>query len=260
MRQKLPDGILILGIGDLRPGGGEGGEGQGDRGRFQPRAQRQKTSRCATPNDIYVSRVGFDEYAAGQMAANRFAEKGAKAMICVQEEVGDGTQTERCAGMGQVAKAKGVKVRSRRGRSRSWQDGVDHRGGHLRSHPDAGRSRRHRATRNRWTGRRQAGGLGGRCKPRASDVSPDIVGMIQKGDLDFTMDQQGWWRGYISVLELVHYIRYGLIQSNYFLTGPQIVHDGRPTPTLSPGWPLREFADIGARRRPRGGLTAARAR
>jgi hypothetical protein len=38
--------------------------------------------------------------------------------------------------------------------------------------------------------------------------------MIQKGDLDFTMDQQGWWRGYISVLELVHYIRYGLIQSN----------------------------------------------
>ena len=27
----------------------------------------------------------------------------------------------------------------------------------------------------------------------------------------------------MSVLELVHYIRYGLIQSNYFLTGPQIV-------------------------------------
>ena len=29
--------------------------------------------------------------------------------------------------------------------------------------------------------------------------------------------------GYISVLEMVHYVRYGLIQSNYFLTGPQIV-------------------------------------
>ena len=55
------------------------------------------------------------------------------------------------------------------------------------------------------------------------DVSPEIVALIQAGDLDFTMDQQGWWRGYISVLEMVHYIRYGLIQSNYFLTGPQIV-------------------------------------
>ena len=55
------------------------------------------------------------------------------------------------------------------------------------------------------------------------DVSPELVSMIQAGDLDFTMDQQGWWRGYISVLELVHYIRYGLVQSNYFLTGPQIV-------------------------------------
>jgi simple sugar transport system substrate-binding protein len=25
------------------------------------------------------------------------------------------------------------------------------------------------------------------------------------------------------VLEMVHYIRYGLVQSNYFLSGPQIV-------------------------------------
>ena len=51
---------------------------------------------------------------------------------------------------------------------------------------------------------------GGRLQTAGFDVSPGIVGMIQKGDLDFTMDQQGWWRGYISVLELVHYIRYGL--------------------------------------------------
>ena len=43
------------------------------------------------------------------MAANRLVEKGAKSMICVQEEVGDGTQTERAAGMQQVAQAKGVK-------------------------------------------------------------------------------------------------------------------------------------------------------
>ena len=60
-------------------------------------------------------------------------------------------------------------------------------------------------------------------RARAGYIWITAVIKIQKGDLDFTMDQQGWWRGYISVLELVHYIRYGLIQSNFFLTGPQIV-------------------------------------
>ena len=47
--------------------------------------------------------------------------------------------------------------------------------------------------------------------------------LIQDGELTFTMDQQGYWRGYISVMELVHYIRYGLVQANYFLTGPILV-------------------------------------
>jgi simple sugar transport system substrate-binding protein len=49
------------------------------------------------------------------------------------------------------------------------------------------------------------------------------VALIQAGDLTFTMDQQGWWRGYIAVMQLVHNIRYGLLQANYYLTGPIIV-------------------------------------
>ena len=102
-----PDGILILGIGDLDAVAKEAKD-KGIAVAFNP-APSVKDKPLRDPNDIYVSRVGADEYAAGQMAANRFAEKGAKSMICVQEEVGDGTQTERCAGMEQVAKAKGVK-------------------------------------------------------------------------------------------------------------------------------------------------------
>ena len=55
------------------------------------------------------------------------------------------------------------------------------------------------------------------------DVLPDLVKIIQDGDLTFTIDQQGYWRGYISVLQLVHYVRYGLVQANYYLTGPILV-------------------------------------
>ena len=102
-----PDGILILGIGDLDPVAKEAKD-KGVAVAFNP-APSVKDQPLRDPNDVYVSRVGADEYAAGQMAANRFAEKGAKSLICIQEEVGDGTQSERCAGMEQIAKAKGAK-------------------------------------------------------------------------------------------------------------------------------------------------------
>jgi simple sugar transport system substrate-binding protein len=55
------------------------------------------------------------------------------------------------------------------------------------------------------------------------DIDEPTIKGIKDGTVAFTIDQQAWWRGYIPVLEVVHAIRYGLIQSNYFLTGPSIV-------------------------------------
>jgi simple sugar transport system substrate-binding protein len=214
-----PDGILILGIGDL-DAVAQDAKSKGIAVSFNP-APSVKDQPLRDPKDVYISRVGADEYAAGQLAAQTFANKGSKSMICLQEEVGDGTQTQRCAGMAQVAKASNAKY--------------DHVAGdpdpgktasiveaYLRSHTDVDAVLA--------TGQPATAGIvaakqavGKPLQTAGFDVSPDIVSMIQKGSLDFTMDQQGWWRGYMSVLEMVHYIRYGLIQANYFLTGPQIV-------------------------------------
>src|SRR5271165_2409712 len=121
-----PDGILILGIGDLDAVANEAKD-KGIAVAFNP-APSVKDQPLRDPSDVYVSRVGADEYAAGQMAANRFVEKGAKSMICVQEEVGDGTQTERCAGMQQVAQAKGRKYEHVAGDPEPRQDCIDRRG------------------------------------------------------------------------------------------------------------------------------------
>jgi len=214
-----PDGILILGIGDLDAVAKEAKD-KGIAVAFNP-APSVKDQPLRDPNDVYISRVGADEYAAGAMAATRFADKGSKSMICVQEEVGDGTQTQRCAGMEQVAKAKGAKYDHVAGDPDPGKTASIVQA-YLQSHPDVDAVVA--------TGQPATAGIvaakqavGKPIQTAGFDVSPDIVGMIQKGDLDFTMDQQGWWRGYISVLEMVHYVRYGLIQSNYFLTGPQIV-------------------------------------
>ena len=46
---------------------------------------------------------------------------------------------------------------------------------------------------------------------------------IKDGRQAFTIDQQQFWRGYMPVLLLTHYIKYGLLEANYFLTGPTIV-------------------------------------
>jgi simple sugar transport system substrate-binding protein len=222
IRQSIatkPDGILILGIGDLDAVAKEA-KAKGIAVAFNP-APSVKDQPLRDPKDVYVSRVGADEYAAGAMAATNFISKGAKSIICVQEEVGDGTQTQRCAGMSSAAAAAGAKY------------------DHVAGDPDPGKTativeaylRAHPAVNAVLaTGQPATAGIvaakkavGRSIQTAGFDVSPDIISMIQKGDLDFTMDQQGWWRGYISVLELVHNVRYHLVQANYFLTGPTIV-------------------------------------
>jgi simple sugar transport system substrate-binding protein len=128
-----PDGILILGIGDLDAVAKEA-KGKGIALAYNP-APSVKDHPLRDPNDIYVSRVGADEYAAGQMAADRFVDRSAESMICVQEEVGDGTQTERCAGMQQVAKAKGDKYDHVAGDPDPGKTALTVEA-NLRSHPD----------------------------------------------------------------------------------------------------------------------------
>jgi simple sugar transport system substrate-binding protein len=215
-----PDGILILGIGDLDAVAKEA-KAAGIAVAFNP-APSAKDQPLRDPNDIYVSRVGADEYAAGAMAAQRMIDKGAKSIICVQEEVGDGTQTSRCQGMSDTATKAGIKYDHVAGDPDSGKtDNLVE--AYLRAHADVDGivATGQPATAGIVAAKKAVGRSP--MQTAGFDVSPDIISMIQKGDLDFTMDQQGWWRGYISVMEMVHYVRYGLIQSNYFLTGPQIV-------------------------------------
>jgi simple sugar transport system substrate-binding protein len=214
-----PDGILILGIGDLDAVAQEAKD-KGIAVAYNP-APPVNEQPLRDPDDIYVARVGADEYAAGAMAAQRFIDQGSQSMICVQEEVGDGTQTARCQGMSDVAAANGVPYDHVAGDPDPGKTATLVEA-YLRSHPevDAVVATGQPATAGIVTAKQA---VGRPVQTAGFDVSPDIVAMIQAGDLDFTMDQQGWWRGYMSVLALVHNIRYGLVQANYFLTGPTIV-------------------------------------
>lgn len=215
-----PDGILILEIGNLDAIARRATDA-GIAVALNP-APPAAEQPLRDPADVYVSRVGADEYAAGAMAAQRMIDNGAQSLICVQQNVGDGTQTSRCKAMSDIADASGVQFEHVAGDPDPGQTATIVEA-YLRSHPDVDGvvATGQPATAGIVTAKKAVGRSP--LQTAGFDVSPDIVAMIQAGDLDFTMDQQGWWRGYISVLELVHYVRYGLVQSNYFLTGPQIV-------------------------------------
>jgi simple sugar transport system substrate-binding protein len=214
-----PDGIVILGIGDL-DAVAQQAKDAGVAVGFQP-APSAKDMPLRDPNDIYVSRVGADEYAGGAMAANRFIADGAKSLVCVQQDPADGTQSMRCQGMADVANEAGVKYQLVAGSPDPGQTAALLEP-FLRANADVD------AMLN--TGGSATPGLvtaknavGREIFTGGFDVLPDLVKMIQDGDLTFTIDQQGYWRGYISVMQLVHYLRYGLVQANYYLTGPILV-------------------------------------
>ena len=55
------------------------------------------------------------------------------------------------------------------------------------------------------------------------DVVSQALAAIQDGRQAFTIDQQQYWRGYVPILLMAHYLWYGLEEANYFLTGPSVI-------------------------------------
>jgi simple sugar transport system substrate-binding protein len=55
------------------------------------------------------------------------------------------------------------------------------------------------------------------------DLDAQALDAVKDGRQAFTIDQQQFWRGYMPVLLLTHYLKYGLVEANYFLTGPTVV-------------------------------------
>jgi simple sugar transport system substrate-binding protein len=69
----------------------------------------------------------------------------------------------------------------------------------------------------------QAGKVG-TIKLCVFDISPVIVQALANKKVEFAIDQQEWLQGYLSVIFLANYIRYGsIVQNDLILTGPSFV-------------------------------------
>jgi simple sugar transport system substrate-binding protein len=66
--------------------------------------------------------------------------------------------------------------------------------------------------------------LVGKIKICVFDISPAIVEALVKKRVEFAIDQQEWLQGYLPVVFLANYVKYGsLLQNDLILTGPSFV-------------------------------------
>lgn len=69
----------------------------------------------------------------------------------------------------------------------------------------------------------EADGLVGKVKLGAFDLSPVILDSISKGKMEFAIDQQQYLQGYLPIVVLALYNKYGLLPGDDVQTGPGFV-------------------------------------
>ncbi len=174
------------------------------------------------PNDIFLFRTGSDEKAAGALSAKRLIAMGVKGgVVVVDQQPGDSNCRDRADSEISTLQAAGVKAEFLESSMDPGQESelvVNY----LRKHPDTAAAT---SVCHISAGLLSAKNDSGKKDLIITgyDLDSQALDAIKDGRQAFTIDQQQFWRGYMPVLLLTHYLKYGLIEANYFLTGPTIV-------------------------------------
>jgi simple sugar transport system substrate-binding protein len=174
------------------------------------------------PNDIFLTRVGSDEYQAGVLTGKRLLSMGVKGRVMVgDQQPGDATCKARADGEIAALKDGGVTGEFVELTLDPGQQ-AETITNYLRAHTDtAAATSICDVVDGFLTAKTQANRTD--LILTGYDIVSKSLQAIRDGTQSFTIDQQQFWRGYMSVALMIHYIRYGLVQANYFLTGPSVV-------------------------------------
>ena len=179
-------------------------------------------SQVRDPNDFFLFRTGSDEKAAGALTGKRLISMGVKGGVVVaDQQPGDATCRDRANAEIDTLKAAGVKAEFL---ETSMDPGQESEAvvNYLRANPQTAAAT---SVCHISSGLLSAKKDSGRNDLIITgyDLDAEALRAIQDGRQAFTIDQQQFWRGYMPILLLTHYLKYGLIEGNYFLTGPTIV-------------------------------------
>lgn len=165
--------------------------------------------------------VGQEEYIAGKAAGERMKALGVKSAVCVNHEVGNVGLDQRCKGF---ADSLGAKVEILAVKT-DFTEARNAIASYLQRNPqvEAVLTLGPVGAEPALQALRQAGRLG-RIRFATFDLSPAVLEALQKKEMDFAIDQQQYLQGYLPIVFLTLYKRYGLLPANdLVLTGPGFV-------------------------------------
>jgi len=179
-------------------------------------------SQVRDPDDFFLFRTGSDERAAGRLTAQTLIAMGLEGRVVVgDQQPGDATCRDRADAEIETLKAAGIEADFL---ELTMDPGQQSEAlfNYLRAHPDTAAAT---SVCDVIDGFLSAKADSGRDDLILTgyDIVAQALAAIRDGREAFTIDQQQFWRGYMPVLLLTHYIKYGLVEANYFLTGPTIV-------------------------------------
>lgn len=166
--------------------------------------------------------VGQPEYDAGYGAGMKAKAAGVSQFLCVNHYITNPASVERCQGF---ADALGVDLSGNMLDAGIDPAEVERRvEAHMRQHPDVngiltlGPTSAHPTLRYLERSR-QAGDL----FFATFDLSDQIAAGIKAGSINFAIDQQPYLQGYMPVIMLSLYHRYGIIPANHMNSGPGFI-------------------------------------
>jgi simple sugar transport system substrate-binding protein len=180
--------------------------------------------------DVYkqfgiLAHVGQEEYPAGFLAGQRMAAEGVRNALCLNGEVGNKALDDRCRGFadalkksGGKVKEVGVKLADPSGTQQTTQAAI------ASTHPDAIFNTTNAVA---IPALKAIGATGGAGKIREAtfDLGPDELKAVQDGKFEFAIDQQEYLQGYLPIVMLTNYKRYGVMPGvgGVITTGPNFV-------------------------------------
>jgi simple sugar transport system substrate-binding protein len=180
------------------------------------------TTPLRDPGLPYIGQVGADEPSGGVLAANSAISRlGSKSIVCTQSQA-DTTQGVRCKALIDTAAQQGVQAQVQIVPNDIGQS-ADIMTNFLRAHPEVDTV----VTTNADVAQGVVEAKTQSSRPEVHlvtfDLNDNVLNGVKNGTIDYAIDQQQYWRGYLPVLLLTHYVRYKLAMANNFLTGPNII-------------------------------------
>jgi len=165
--------------------------------------------------------VGQPEYEAGQGAGNRAKKAGVTKHFCAIQEAANNALRERCQGYSDAIGSQEMnavdatndpaEIKARTSATLASDPSIN---GILATGP-------HVCTPVEEAVREM--GLEGKVHIACFDITPEVIELIESGAVAFTIDQQQYLQGYLPMVGLDLYTKYGLVPGGDVLSGPGYV-------------------------------------